>query len=72
VDEIIMKLKVTDKGVTVPKTYLEGIEEVEIKKDNGIILLIPISDTDPNQGLGKNPVSCGVRDASNKHDKYIY
>ncbi len=54
-----MKIKVTDKGIVIPKTYLEGIEEVEVKKENGLILIVPITDIDPISGLGKNPVECG-------------
>ena len=67
-----MKVKVTDKGLVIPKTYLEGIEEVEIKKENGLILIVPITDIDPISELGKNPVECGSPDASEKHDQYIY
>lgn len=67
-----MKAKVTDKGVVIPKKYLEGISEVEIKKENGFIMVIPITDDDPILELGKNPVVCGVSDASEDHDKYLY
>lgn len=67
-----MKIKVNDKGVLIPKTYLEGIEEVEIKKENGLILIIPITDTDPIRKLGENPVACGIPDASENHDRYLY
>lgn len=67
-----MKVRVTDEGVIIPKTYLEGIEEVEIKKENGLILIVPITDIDPILELGKNPVNCGTPDASEKHDRYIY
>lgn len=67
-----MKVKVTDKGVVIPNTYFEDIEEVEIKKENGLILIVPINDADPISELGKNPVACGTSDASEKHDKYLY
>ncbi len=68
----IMKVKVTNEGVVIPKTYLEGVEEVEIKKENGLIMVIPITDNDPIFELGKNPVECGIPNASEQHDKYIY
>ncbi len=67
-----MKLKVTDKGLVIPKTFLEGISEVEIKKQNGFIMVVPITDVDPIFELGKKPVVCGSPDASEKHDKYLY
>jgi hypothetical protein len=67
-----MKAKVTDEGVVIPKKFLEGIEEVEIKKENGFIIVIPIMDVDPILALGKNPVDCGLADASEQHDKYLY
>lgn len=67
-----MKVKVTDKGVVIPKTFLEGIEEVEIKKENGLILIVPITEIDPISELGKNPIECGLPDAAEQHDKYLY
>jgi hypothetical protein len=67
-----MKAKVTDEGVVIPKKFLEGIDEVEIKKENGFIIVIPITDVDPILALGKNPVDCGLADALEQHDKYLY
>ena len=67
-----MKVKVNNEGVVIPKRYLEGVEEVEIKKENGLILVIPITEDDPIFELGKNPVACGLPDASEQHDKYLY
>jgi len=66
-----MKVKVNNEGVIIPKTYLEGVEEVEVKKENGLILVIPITEDDPILELGKNPVTCGLSDASEHHDKYL-
>lgn len=67
-----MKIKVSDRGVVIPKTYLEGGEEVEIKKVNGLLLIVPITDIDPISELGKNPIECGLSNASGNHDKYLY
>lgn len=67
-----MKVKVTDSGVVIPKIYLEGVEEVEIKKVNGLLLIVPVSDIDPILELGKNPVECGLSDASENHNKHLY
>ena len=67
-----MKIKVTEQGLVIPKDLLEGIEEVEIRKEDNLIVIIPISKGDPILGLGENPVVCGVPDASEHHDKYLY
>lgn len=66
-----MKTKVTEQGVLVPKKYFKGIEEVEIRKENDLVLVVPITD-DPILQLGKRPVSDDVEDASENHDQYIY
>lgn len=66
-----MKTKVTEQGVLVPKEYFKGIEEVEIRKENGLIVVVPVTD-DPILELGKRPVSDDVEDASENHDQYIY
>lgn len=66
-----MKTKVTEQGVLVPKKYFKGIEEVEIRKENDLVLVVPVTD-DPILQLGKQPVSDEVEDASEKHDQYIY
>jgi hypothetical protein len=67
-----MKLKVTPEGVIIPKEFLEGFDEVEVSKKNGFILVIPTVKRDPVLELGKHPVVCGVSDASESHDKYLY
>jgi hypothetical protein len=66
-----MKTKVTEQGVLVPKKYFKGIEEVEIRKENDLILVVPVID-DPILQLGRRPVSDDVEDASENHDQYIY
>ena len=67
-----MKLKVTAEGVIIPKEFLEGFDEVEISRKNGFILVIPTAKRDPLLELGTHPVICGVSDASEHHDKYLY
>ena len=66
-----MKTKVTDRGVLVPKKYFKGIEEVEIRKEKDLVIVVPITD-DPILQLGKRPVSDDIEDASENHDQYIY
>jgi virulence-associated protein VagC len=67
-----MKAKVTTKGVLIPKRMFKGVKEVEIKKEENAVVVIPIDEDDPIFQLGKNPVDCGVTDASEFFDKYLY
>jgi hypothetical protein len=67
-----MKVKVTEYGVVIPKELLEGVEEVDIRKEDGVILVVPIASQDPIWGLGKNPVKGGLPNASKNYDRYIY
>ena len=68
-----MKAKVTEKGVVIPKELLEGIEEVEIRKEDHRIVVVPtIEGGDPILDLGKHPVACGAPDASEQHDRYLH
>jgi hypothetical protein len=66
-----MKTRVTEQGVLVPKKYFKGVEEVEIRKENGLVVVAPVID-DPILQFGKRPVSDDVADASENHDQYIY
>ena len=67
-----MRTKVTDEGVVIPKELLTGITEVDIRKQNGIIVVVPTGKDDPIYDIGKNPVKLGISDASENLDKYIY
>lgn len=67
-----MKVKVTEEGVVIPKQLLEGVEEVEIQKEENLIVVIPATKKDPIFDLGENPVKCGVINGSEHHDMYIY
>lgn len=104
-----MRTKVSENGVLIPKELLIGITEVDIRKQNGVIMVIParridpigesgeetaanqaqfggargliqISDDcdepiradDPIFNLGRDPVACGISDASENLDKYLY
>ena len=66
-----MKTKVTEQGVVVPKKFLKGIKEVEIRKDNSVILVVPVTE-DPIFELGSQPIADDIADASANHDAYIY
>lgn len=104
-----MRIKVSENGVLIPRELLPGITEVDIRKQNGVIMVIPagkddpickigeeiaakqphfgsarglikISDDfdeplrsdDPIFDIGREPVACGIPDASEDLDKYLY
>ena len=67
-----MRTKVTENGVTVPRELLEGIDEVEIRRENDLVVLVPVDDQDPILKLGTHPVKTGAPDAADNHDEYIY
>ena len=67
-----MKVKVTENGVTVPRELLDDAEEVEIRKENGKVIVTPLPKVDPILGLGENPVACDAPDASEQLDRYLF
>jgi hypothetical protein len=67
-----MRTKVTEHGVLIPKMLLEGIDEVEIRKEQNVIVVVPVTADDPILGLGKQPITLDVDDASVNHDRYLY
>lgn len=66
-----MRTKVGENGVLIPKELLTGITEVDIRKQNGVIMVIPAGKDDPIYDIGKEPVAGGVSDASESLDKYV-
>ncbi|OAD21898.1 hypothetical protein THIOM_002323 [Candidatus Thiomargarita nelsonii] len=38
-----MNLTVTKEGVLIPKQWLKGVDEVEVRRENHLILIIPFS-----------------------------
>lgn len=67
-----MKAKVTENGITIPKHLLEGVDEVEIRKEDGLILVMPVRPYRPVFNIGKDPIEEEITDASVNHDFYIY
>ncbi|CAN5534029.1 hypothetical protein BH24GEM3_BH24GEM3_09190 [soil metagenome] len=67
-----MRAKVTEQGVVIPKRMLPDVEEVEIRAENGTVLVRPVQTEDPILDLGSAPVECGAPDASERHDEYLY
>lgn len=67
-----MRVRVTSDGVIIPKRLLDGAEEVDVRVENGMVLVVPVRAEDPILGLGRNPVPCGVPNASEAHDEHLY
>jgi virulence-associated protein VagC len=67
-----MRVKVTKRGLVIPKDLLEGADEVEIRKEGRRIVIALLGEPDPIFDLGKKPVELGVPDASEDHDHYLY
>src|SRR5262245_22199796 len=69
---MVMVVKVTEDGVIIPKKLLNGAEEVEIRRERNLILVIPKGEEDPIFKLGTEPVACSLPDASENLDRYLY
>ncbi len=67
-----MKTKVTEQGLVIPKEFLIGAEDVDIRVEGNRVVIVPVPKVDPILDFGTNPVPCGVPDASKHHDKYLY
>jgi hypothetical protein len=66
-----MRATVRKNGVLIPKDFLKGVKEVAIHKEDRTIKVVPVQPNDPILKLGTRPVSCGVKDASKNHDRYL-
>lgn len=67
-----MRTKVTEGGLLVPKEFLQGMDEVEIRKDRTTIVITPVTAEDPIMQLGTQPITDEITDASLHHDRHIY
>jgi hypothetical protein len=67
-----MKVKVTENGALIPRKFLKGVKEVDVRRQNGLIVVVPVGAKDPIFDIGKNPVALGVPDASENLDKYLF
>jgi len=67
-----MKARVTEEGVVIPKKFLKGIKEVEIRQEGRIVVVLPKTKEDALFKIGSNPVPCNAPDASENLDNYLY
>lgn len=68
-----MRAAVLKAGVLVPKRLLKGATTVEIQRERGRVIVLPLrASHDPIRKLGRRPVRCGVRNGAVDHDAYLY
>lgn len=68
-----MKLKVTDSGVVIPRDMLPDVDEVDVRMEGSLLVVTPVRDVnDPIWEMGDDPVTCGLPDGSENHDRYLY
>ncbi len=48
----IMRVKVTEHGLVIPKEWLEGIQEVEFRQEDDHIVVTPAIESDSIAGFG--------------------
>lgn len=63
--------KVTAKGVLVPKEFFPGVDEVDVVRDNGAVVLTPRRKHDPVLEFGRHPLNDDLTDASENLDHYL-
>jgi hypothetical protein len=66
-----MRASVNQSGLLIPKSLLEGFDEVEIFQEKQRITIIPWRG-DPNRNLGQNPLAIDETDVSEHHDDHLY
>lgn len=68
-----MKAAVRKTGVLVPRRLLKGVTTVEIRRERGRVVLLPLHGRhDPIRQLGRHPVRCGIRNGAAEHDAVLY
>lgn len=64
-----MRTKVSESGVTLPKEWFEGAAEVDIRREEHRVVVLPVHAI---TALGSHPIVADVDDASTNHDRYLY
>jgi virulence-associated protein VagC len=70
--ELCMIAKVGEQGLLIPKEFLAGVDEVEIRQENNTLRIVPVLANDPIMQLGSEPIEEDITDASVNHDQYLY
>lgn len=67
-----MRAHVTEQGLVIPREWLQGVAEVEIRHEDDTIIITPIvMESDPLASLGDDPIVLDISDASIVHDIYL-
>jgi hypothetical protein len=66
-----MRAQVTDQGVVIPRSMLPEADEVEIRRENGRVVVEAVP---PGSiwDLGREPLPDDLADGSVAHDHYLY
>jgi hypothetical protein len=67
-----MKTKVSEHEGLIHKTWLEGINGVELRKEQNVFIVMPIIPDDPILNLGRHLIALDAEDASINHNRYLY
>ncbi|MBI1810842.1 MAG: hypothetical protein HYR78_02710 [Nitrospirae bacterium] len=68
-----MKAAVKQNGLLIPRKFLKGIKEADIKREKDKIVILPTRlEEDPIFALGSRPGHSGLKNASVNHDAYLY
>ncbi len=68
-----MKIKVTEQGALIPKEFLVRVKEVEIRRENNLLIISPtIEEEDLTWELGEDTISFGGVDDVENYDVYLY
>ena len=66
-----MVTTIGEDGLLIPRELLEGMTEVKIIRQEGMIIIVPAPAEDPILEFGRNPIKLGVTDASENLDRYL-
>lgn len=80
-----MTLKADSTGLLIPSSLLNGAVEFDLQRQGDQLVAVPVEPArdesptpkkvsiyDPVHGLGGNPITLGVTDASTRLDGYVY
>lgn len=67
-----MKTRLTEQGIIIPKDMLVGIDEIENRRQAGMIIVVPVSARYHIFDIDRNPIDADITDASENQNYYIY
>ena len=67
-----LRKQVPESGLLIPREMLDGAREVDIRREDRRLVLVPVETSDPLLDLGRSPIGDEVVDASTDHDRYLY